>query len=73
LTIRAEDRDLRESLPSARRIVVDGHPGFRRSPGELLAGDGFEVVGEALGVGEGLLASHGDPQIARAGLERLLE
>jgi DNA-binding NarL/FixJ family response regulator len=33
--------------PATRVLVVDDHPGFRRSACALLASEGFEVVGEA--------------------------
>jgi DNA-binding NarL/FixJ family response regulator len=33
--------------PARRVLVVDDHPSFRRCARELLASEGFEVVGEA--------------------------
>jgi DNA-binding NarL/FixJ family response regulator len=46
--MKVEHRTLLERLGPARRvIVVDDHPGFRRSAKALLAAEGFEVVGEA--------------------------
>jgi DNA-binding NarL/FixJ family response regulator len=46
--VKAEHRDLLESLRSARTVlVVDDHPSFRRSARTLLEAEGFEVVGEA--------------------------
>jgi DNA-binding NarL/FixJ family response regulator len=44
----AELRELREELPSVRRVLlVDDHPGFRRCARSLLIEEGFDVVGEA--------------------------
>ena len=46
--MKAEHRDLLESLRPARRVVVvDDHPSFRRCACAMLAAEGFEVVGEA--------------------------
>jgi DNA-binding NarL/FixJ family response regulator len=46
--VKAEHRELLESLRPARRVmVVDDHPSFRRCACTLLTGAGFEVVGEA--------------------------
>jgi DNA-binding NarL/FixJ family response regulator len=46
--MKAEHRELLETLRPARRVlVVDDHPSFRRCMGALLAAEGFEVVGEA--------------------------
>jgi DNA-binding NarL/FixJ family response regulator len=46
--MKVEHGTLLEGLGPARRvIVVDDHPGFRRSAKALLAAEGFEVVGEA--------------------------
>ena len=43
-----EHRELLEQVPPARRVlVVDDHASFRRSARELLAAEGFDVVGEA--------------------------
>ena len=54
--MKAEHRDLLESLRPARRVVVvDDHPSFRRCACALLAAEGFEVVGEAED-GEGAIA-----------------
>ena len=39
---------------SQRLLIVDDHPGFRRTARTLLAADGFDVVGEAGGAREGL-------------------
>ena len=43
-----EHRELLEQVPPARRVlVVDDHASFRRCARELLAAEGFDVVGEA--------------------------
>jgi DNA-binding NarL/FixJ family response regulator len=46
--VKAEQRNLLESLRPARSVVVvDDHPSFRRCAAALLTTEGFEVVGEA--------------------------
>jgi DNA-binding NarL/FixJ family response regulator len=46
--MKAEHRELLDSLRPARRVVVvDDHPSFRRCACALLSAEGFEVVGEA--------------------------
>jgi DNA-binding NarL/FixJ family response regulator len=46
--MKAEHRELLDSLRPARRVVVvDDHPSFRRCASALLSAEGFEVVGEA--------------------------
>jgi len=58
--MKPEHRELLEELRPARRVlVVDDHPSFRRSARALLAGEGFEVVGEA-GDGVSALALAGE-------------
>jgi len=48
VAMRTEQRELLERVRPARRVlVVDDHASFRRSASELLAEEGFDVVGEA--------------------------